>query len=132
MSDPTSNDNYSHNAPIEEFLGLELESTEGGARGRVAVTPQLFSRAGRMHGGLVFTAMDVVMGQATRDAVGRDKLIGTIDISIRFIRTVANGELLIDAVVVHPGRKVVQLSAEARDSDGKLVATATGAFMVMT
>ena len=132
MTDPTSNDFYSHAAPIEEFLGLELDRTEQGARGRVAVTPELFSRAGRMHGGLVFTAIDVVMGLATRNVVGWDKLIGTIDISIRFIRTVADGELVIDAVVVHPGRKVVQLSAEARDADGKLVATATGAFMVMT
>jgi acyl-CoA thioesterase len=125
-----STDAYQHRSPIEEFLGLELEATDRGARGRLAVTPQLYSRAGRVHGGLVFTAIDTVMGLATRNAVGWDKLIATIDISIRYIRTVAEGELLIEVTVVHPGRRVLQLSAEARDDAGRLVAAATGAFMV--
>ncbi len=131
MNDAPTDDLYLHRSLIEEFLGLELELTDSGARGVVPVTPRLFSRAGRVHGGVVFTAIDTVMGLATRQAVGFDKLIGTIDISIRYIRTVTDGDLVIEVTVTHPGRRVVQLSAEARGSDGKLVATATGAFMVI-
>ncbi len=125
-----STDHYHHRSPIEETLGIEYEMADGSARGRLSVTPQLYSRAGRMHGGLIFTAIDTVMGLATRNAVGWDKLIATIDISIRYIRTVSDGDLFIEATVVHPGRRVLQLSAEAKDGEGRLVAAATGAFMV--
>lgn len=119
-------------APIYQFLGLELELIEKGrAVGRMEVTEKHFSESGRMHGGLVFVVFDTVMGYAIRSVVEPDTDIATIEISQRFIRMVHLGELRVEAEVVHPGRRVVQVRGEAQEYRGKLAATATGAFIVL-
>lgn len=119
-------------APIYDFLGLEVEQTgEGAAVGRMNVTEQHFSQAERMHGGLVFVVFDTVMGHAIRSIVDPDVDIATIEISQRFIRMVGVGPLVVEAEVIHPGRKVVQVQGEAREARGKLAASAAGAFIVL-
>ena len=119
-------------SPIYEFLGLESEVVEPGiAIGRMIVTEKHFSRAQRMHGGLVFVVFDSVMGLAVASIQEPGTDLATIEISQRFIRMVYPGELRVEAHVVHPGRKVVQVRGEAWEYRGKLAATAAGAFIVL-
>ena len=119
-------------APIYDFMGIDLEATgEGSARGTMLVTTQHYSQVNRMHGGLVFVVFDTVMGRAVRTLVPEDIDVATVDISMRFIRMVYEGELVVEAEVFHPGRRIMQVRAQAFESRGKLAATATGAFIVL-
>lgn len=119
-------------APIYDFLGMSVESpAPGKAVGTMDVTPRHHSQAGRMHGGLVFVVFDTVMGTAVRSLVAADIDVATVDISMRFIRMVYEGELRVEADVYHPGRRIMQVKADAYEKRGKLAATATGAFVVL-
>ena len=119
-------------APIYDFMGIELEPLGAGrARGVMQVTKQHYSQVNRMHGGLVFVVFDTVMGRAARTLVDESIDIATVDISMRFIRMVYEGELRIEAEVYHPGRHIMQVRADAYENRGKLAATATGAFIVL-
>lgn len=123
--------NRSH-APIYDFLGLDIEVTEPGkAVGRMIVTEKHFSGAGRMHGGIVFVVFDSVMGYAMGSLLEQGTDLATVEISQRFIRMVGLGELRVEAEVVHPGRKIMQLEGKAWESRGKLAATAAGSFIVL-
>ena len=126
-------DEFAPIAPIYEFLGLEVTLIEPGkAEGNMVVTEQHFSAAQRMHGGLVFVVFDSVMGRAVRSLVPDENTdIATIDLHQRFIRMVDKGPLRVVAEVFHPGRRVIQIRAEAFEYRGKLAATATGSFIVM-
>ena len=118
--------------PIYSLMGLDIETaSEGSAVGSMTVTKDHFSQVDRMHGGLVFVAFDTVMGWAVRSLIDPDVDIATIDISMRFIRMVYAGALRVEAEVYHPGRRVVQVRADAYEHRGKLAATATGAFVVL-
>lgn len=119
-------------APIYDFLGLDIEVTgPGKATARMIVTEQHFSGAGRMHGGLVFVVFDSVMGYAMGSLLDAGTDLATVEISQRFIRMVGLGELRVEAEVVHPGRKIMQLDGRAWESRGKLAATAAGSFIVI-
>lgn len=124
-----------HDDPLSiyEFLGLDIEVTGvGRAVGTMNVTQRHYSQAPRMHGGLVFVVFDSVMGMAVRSLVDPAIDIATIDISMRFIRMVHLGELRVEAEVYHPGRRVMQVRGEAFEHRGKLAATATSAFVVLS
>ena len=119
-------------APIFEFLGLEVRVIEPGkAEGTMTVTEQHFSSAPRMHGGLVFVVFDTVMGRAVHSLIDPHTDIATIDMHQRFIRMVDKGPLRVTAEVFHPGRRVMQIRGEAFESRGKLAATATGSFIIL-
>ncbi len=95
------------------------------------VTEDHYSQVDRMHGGLVFVVFDTVMGWAVRSLLEPDTDLATVDISMRFIRMVYTGELRVEAEVYHPGRRVMQVRADAYEHRNKLAATATGAFVVL-
>lgn len=119
-------------SPIYEFMGLDVETIEPGvAVGTMQVTEKHFSKAQRMHGGLVFVVFDTVMGRAIASILEPGTDLATIEISQRFIRMVYPGELRVEARVVHPGRKIVQVEGKAWEYRGKLAATAAGAFIVL-
>ena len=119
-------------APIYRFLGLDADIIGGGrAAATMQVTEQHYSNSPRMHGGLVFVVFDTVMGLAVRTLVEPGVDVATIDISMRFIRMVREGQLRVEAEVYHPGRRVMQVKADAFEDRGKLAAMATGAFIVL-
>ena len=55
----------------------------------------------------------------------------TIEMSLRFIRSVGNGSLKAVAKVLKRGRHVVHLDARIHDSEDRLIATADGTFAII-
>ena len=84
-----------------------------------------------MHGGMIATAVDSVMGLASH--YFSDCLFTpTISMDINYIKPVFAGDVLeVTAQVVHSGRRVCFVKAEGRRrSDGKTAVTAQGSYMV--
>ena len=55
----------------------------------------------------------------------------TIEIKMSYMASVRAGIVRCETEVIRPGRRVVFLESKVRDDSGKLIATATGSFMVI-
>jgi uncharacterized protein (TIGR00369 family) len=54
----------------------------------------------------------------------------TMEIQIRYLKPIFEGEVEVHGTVLHPGRRIIQTEARAT-SGGRLVASATGSFVVL-
>lgn len=86
---------------------------------------------GLVHGGVVFTLVDTVMGAATVGVMEPGDTCATIEIHLRYLRPVTDGTLRCDVHVLRTGRRVVHLEAKVRDVQDRLLASATGSYAVI-
>jgi acyl-CoA thioesterase len=110
------------------LLGCELLSLgDGSAELRLGMREELRNRGGKLHGGAIFTLVDVAMGLACSASHGFDQHSVTLECKINYLRAVGEGEVLCRARVLHSGRRTLMVEAEVLQGD-KLVAKATGTF----
>ena len=116
---------------FSELIGCRLQRLEQGvAEVALSLEPQLRNRAGKLHGGVLFSLVDISMGLACSSSHGFDQQSATIECKINYIRAVAEGEVLCIAKVIHPGRRTLVVEADVLQGD-KLVAKAQGTFAVL-
>lgn len=117
------------NSAFTTLLGCELLSLgEGGtAELRLGMREELRNRGGTLHGGAIFTLVDVAMGLACSASHGFDQHSVTLECKINYLRAVGEGEVLCQARVLHAGRRTLMVEAEVLQDD-KLIAKATGTF----
>jgi uncharacterized protein (TIGR00369 family) len=92
-----------------------------------------YNPMGIVHGGLVCTLADSVVGCAVHSTLDADSVFTSIDLNMSYLRAVTqdSGVLRATGIVTKPGRRVAFASAEVIDGSGKLVATATSSCLVM-
>ena len=116
---------------FSQLLGCRAQALEDGvAHVTRSLEPQLRNRAGKLHGGVLFSLVDISMGLACSSSHGFDQQSATIECKINYIRAVAEGEVLCIAKVIHPGRRTLVVEADVLQGD-KLVAKAQGTFAVL-
>ncbi|MCP1509980.1 acyl-CoA thioesterase [Pseudomonas marginalis] len=116
---------------FSELIGCRLQRLEQGvAEVALSLEPQLRNRAGKLHGGVIFSLVDITMGLACSSAHGFDQQSATIECKINYIRAVENGEVLCTARVIHPGRRTLVVEADVYQGE-RLVAKAQGTFAVL-
>ena len=88
------------------------------------------NRIGNMYGGAICTAFDLTIAALAR-FYARENFAPTINLDVNYIRPVAVGDtLVVTAKATSTGRRITQLTAEARiKSTGKLAATASSIYM---
>lgn len=119
--------------PLRSLLGMEVASPRPGVgTGHLVVAPIHHNPNGVVHGAVLFALVDTAMGAATQGILEEGRVCASIDVHLRFLRPVADGSVHAEVEVVHAGRRIVQLEGEVRDDDDALVATATGAFAVIS
>lgn len=92
--------------------------TSDTAKTTLTVAPQSLNPYGIVHGGALFTLMDVAAGVAAR-ADGRRYV--TLDSSVHFLKSVGRGLLYGTASVVHRGRSVCVVDTEVTAQEGVLL-----------
>jgi len=121
--------------PIADLLGLEIIDV---AKGEVtfAMTPaeKHYNPIGSVHGGVVATLLDTVMGCALHTLLPRGSWYTTLDINVRYHRGITLGTGPVTAIggVLHNGRRTA--TAEGRiiePTSGRLLATATSTLLVV-
>ena len=116
---------------FSELIGCRVESVEDGiAHVALSLEPQLRNRGGKMHGGVIFSLVDITMGLACSSTHGFDQQSVTLECKINYIRAVSEGDVLCIARVIHPGRRTLVVEADVWQGD-KLVAKAQGTFAVL-
>ena len=116
---------------FSELIGCRLQRLEQGvAEVALSLEPQLRNRAGKLHGGVIFSLVDITMGLACSSAHGFDQQSATIECKINYIRAVEDGDVLCTARVIHPGRRMLVVEADVYQGE-RLVAKAQGTFAVL-
>ena len=118
-------------SPYSDLLGCQVQRVEHGqAEVSLLLQPQLRNRGGNLHGGAIFSLVDVAMGLACSGAHGFDQQSVTIECKINYMRGVSEGEALCIAKVIHAGRRTLVVEADVLQGE-KLVAKAQGTFAVL-
>ncbi len=113
---------------FSDMVGLEPVSIgDGVAEVSLTMAEHLRNRGNMMHGGALFSLMDVAMGLACSSAHGFDRQSVTLECKINYIRAVAEGEVRCVARVLHAGRRSLVVEADIHQGD-KLVAKGQGTF----
>lgn len=114
-----------------KMLGCQLRSLEQGmAEVALPLEAHLRNRGNVMHGGAIFSLVDIAMGLACSSSHGFDQRSVTIECKINYVRSVSDGEVTCVAKVLHAGRRTLVVEAEVVQGD-KLVAKAQGTFAVV-
>lgn len=118
---------------LARFCNLVIdEVSDGRCLAHVEVDPDRHANPnGVVHGAIVFALVDTSMGAATMDATG-GAMCASIEVHVRFLRAASSGVLRAETRVLKAGRRVVQLDSTVLDDDGRLVASASGSFAVLS
>ena len=120
-------------APIAATVGLGMSEIEPG---RVVMTlapgEHLNNPGGTMHGGMIATLLDSVMGCAVHSTLPAGRGYTTLELKVNYIRgvTMASGVITGTGTVVHAGRQVAVAEARAVDAAGRVCATASTTCLV--
>ena len=121
--------------PMGVLMSIELVEAE---RGRVVMTctpgEEHYNPLGIIHGGLLCTLLDTVMGCATHTTLEQGTGYTSIELKVSYLRpvTLDTGALTATGSVVKDGRRVVFAESEVADADGNLVATASSSLLVLS
>ncbi len=114
-------------SPLSEFLEVDQD---GKGTCRVSIDPIHLSPNGTMHGGALFTMVDTAMGTAAAERLTEGQMCVTMEIQIRYLKPIYNGEVEVHGMVLHSGKRTIQTEARVTNGD-RLVASATGSFVVL-
>jgi uncharacterized protein (TIGR00369 family) len=120
--------------PVAELLGFEIRTlAPGEITFGMVPREQHYNPLGTVHGGVIATLLDTVMGCALQSRLPDGVGWTTLDISVRYLRpvTVDTGPVAAIGTLVHLGRRTA--TAEARlvaDATGRVLATGTSTLLV--
>src|SRR3954449_11258335 len=112
---------------ITAFMGFRHE-----APGRISLTmrPELMNRGGMLSGAVAFTMIDYAMGSALWPQISEEEAIATLNISINYVATAREGDIVCVAEVDRRNRRAATLTSRVEAADGRLLATAIGSYTI--
>jgi uncharacterized protein (TIGR00369 family) len=92
-----------------------------------------YNPLGAVHGGILTTVLDTVMGCAVQSLLEEGVGYATIELKASFVRPVrlATGVLRAEGVVVHGGSRVSTAEGKLVDGEGRLYATASSSLLII-
>ena len=119
------------NSDFNRFLGMDVARAENGECEMVLdVDERHMSIAERVHGGVFFTMVDTAMGRAVTSILDQGRGCATIEAKINYFRPVQAGRVRAIARCTNKSRRTAYTEAEVRDDEDRLIAKATGTFML--
>jgi uncharacterized protein (TIGR00369 family) len=120
--------------PAAVLLEMSLASVESGrVRFTMPVREYAYNPLGSVHGGIVTTILDTVMGCAVHSTLAAGTSYTTLDLQTRFVRPVTAevGTVVAEGSVVHGGRRTVVAQARLTDESGeRIYALATSTCLI--
>ncbi|MCW2636923.1 MAG: thioesterase superfamily protein [Blastococcus sp.] len=119
--------------PIAVLMQFDIRVLEEG-RVEFACTldESVYNPIGVVHGGLVCTLLDTVVGCAVHSTLPQGLGYTSIELKVNYLRPVhaTSGPLTAVGRVVKPGRRVAFAEGEVLDAAGRVVATASSSLLV--
>ncbi|HET7310873.1 MAG TPA: PaaI family thioesterase [Mycobacteriales bacterium] len=121
--------------PVASLLGFDIVDV---SRGEItfAMTPaeKHYNPIGSVHGGVIATLLDTVMGCALHTLLPRGAWYTTLDINVRYHCgiTLRTGPVTAVGSVLHCGRRTATAEGKVvEQSTGRLMATSTSTLLVV-
>ena len=112
---------------IVGFLGLRWEDPQ---TVRLAVRPDLINRGGLLSGVATYAMVDYCMGSTLWAQTTREERIASISISINYIQTATEGEVVCRTELDRRNRSVGILKSAIHADDGRLLVSAIGSYAI--
>ena len=120
--------------PISSHIGLEFVSV---ADGDVVMTAQPdeshYNPIGSVHGGFFATVLDSVCGCAVHSTLPAGVGYTSLEIKVSFLRpiTAGTGAVTAHGWITRGGKTAAFAEADIRDSDGRVLATASSTCLII-
>ena len=112
---------------VTAFLDVRWDDVE---TVRVTIRPDLINAGGLLSGVVAYALVDYSMGSALWVHTSDEEAIATLSISITYLRTATEGEIVCRSDLDRRTRSNAALRSEVSDEQGRLLATATGAYAI--
>jgi uncharacterized protein (TIGR00369 family) len=120
--------------PIALLMNFAItEVGDGEVRFTTVPDESVYNPIGMVHGGLVCTLLDSVMGCAVHTTLPAGVGYTSIEIKVSYLRPVHahSGEIVAHGWVTKPGRRVAFAEGDVRDGDGKLLASGSSSLLIL-
>jgi uncharacterized protein (TIGR00369 family) len=116
--------------PFARLLGIEVDSVDKGtATLGLTIRHELMQNNGVVHGGAVASLIDTATAFAILSHLTASEKITTVDLTISYLRSLTAGRVTATARVLRAGRRVIVVSADVLDNEGRLAATALSTYI---
>ena len=115
--------------PYIKLLGMQLDALkQGEAILSLKMRDELRQPQGFLHGGATASIIDTATAFAVITVLEQDEKATTVDLTVHYLRPVVEGTITCTAKVVRAGRRLLTVSAEVFNEEGKLIATALSTY----
>jgi uncharacterized protein (TIGR00369 family) len=112
---------------VSSFMGLRWEDPQ---TVRLRIRPDLINAGGLLSGVATYAMVDYCMGSTLWAQTTEEERIATINISINYIQTATEGEVVCRTVLDRRNRSNAVLHSEVFHDDGRLLVTAIGSYTI--
>ena len=112
---------------ISRWLGMRWEHAN---TVRLEIRPDLINAAGLLSGAVTYALVDYCMGSTLWKQTAEDEGIATVSISINYVATATEGEIVCRSQLDRRTRSNAALRSEVLDDQGQVIATAVGTYAI--
>jgi uncharacterized protein (TIGR00369 family) len=112
---------------VTSFIGMRWDDPQ---TVRLQIRPELINRGGLLSGVVTYALVDYCMGSTLWAQTTAEERIATINISINYLQTATEGEIVCRTVLDRRNRTIGIMKSEVRHEDGRLLVTATGSYSI--
>jgi 1,4-dihydroxy-2-naphthoyl-CoA hydrolase len=112
---------------VSKFFGMRWVRAD---EVRMAIRPDLINAAGLLSGAATYALVDYCMGSTLWRETSEDEGIATVSISINYVATATEGEVVCRTTLDRRNRRLAVLRSEVTSDDSRLLATAIGSYTI--
>jgi uncharacterized protein (TIGR00369 family) len=112
---------------VSGFIGMRWQDPQTVI---LQIRPELINAGGMLSGVATFALVDYCMGSTLWAQTTREERIATISISINYLQTATEGEVICRSVLDRRNRTIGVMRSEVFAEDGRLLATAIGSYSI--
>jgi len=92
-----------------------------------------YNPIGSIHGGVISTVLDTVMGCAVHAHLPKGKGYTTLEVKVNFTKPVSlrSGRITAEGKLIHLGKSTALVESHLKDDEGKLYAYGTSTYMLL-
>lgn len=118
-----------HDNEFAKMIGMKLVAMKPNeATIEIEMRDQLRQPHGLLHGGVTATLIDTAMAFAVITCLAREEKASTVDLNVHYLRPHLDGKVSCTAKIIKSGKRLLTVSAEVANEQGKLIATALSTY----
>jgi uncharacterized protein (TIGR00369 family) len=112
---------------VSGFMGMRWDRAD---TVRLEIRPELINAGGLLSGVVTYALVDYCMGSTLWPHTTEDEHIATLNISINYIQTATEGEIVCKTELDRRNRTNAVLRSDVRHEDGRLLVSAIGSYAI--